>query len=319
MARPLTLKGIRAEFLAGIESAPRRASLIAEIIPSSAESETYLYAGQVPQAREWTGSREAYDMFQASRPKVNRLYETTLKVDRFEKQDEQVEFYAGRIRDLAEAMMQLEDERVLGDLIDAGESATGAEDDAYDGQAFFDTDHVDPAAIYTTNQSNDRSATAASPTAPTLDEFKAAMRTVLIAFRGFRDDRGRTWHRTIPKAVLLVPPNLESVATEFVASRSIHSGNPEIVNALAKIMQFELVVNDETAATDKMVVAIPQARRMPFYVQHRIQPVFQQVTGDRAGEIDSVAFNDRYDFYGAYSRMAVGFGQWRNACLVTFA
>jgi hypothetical protein len=188
MARAVTIKGIRGEFLAGIESAPRLHQNIAQVVDSDAPEETYLYGGQVPRMREWLDTRKPVDLFQKKLTVPNKIYEASIKADRFEKQDDRLGFFNGRIREMGTEAANFVDELVFGTLIDAAESATGSEGPAYDGQAFFDTDHVDPAAQYTTAQSNDLTSAAVDTTDPTLAEFKAGMKQVLESFRTVRDD-----------------------------------------------------------------------------------------------------------------------------------
>ncbi len=320
MPRPVTIKGIRGEFLTGIQSAPRLHTNIAQTVNSDAPEEDYLFAGQVPRMTEWLDTRKPVDMFQKKLTVPNKVYEASIKADRFEKQDDRVGFFNGRIRELGTEAVNFVDELVFGTLIDAAESATGSEGPAYDGQAFFDTDHVDPAAEFTTAQDNDRTSAAATGTTPTLAELEAAIDTHLVAFRTFRDDRGRKWWRNIKGVTwwLIVPPAFETVATKFIKSASLDSTNPAIINALTNIANFALIVNTETANADRFITALGVPGRMPFLVQQRVTPVINMVTGDRAGQIDDETFFNRFDFWGVYNRVGIGYGQWRSAILHTF-
>jgi phage major head subunit gpT-like protein len=320
MARAVTIKGIRGEFLAGIESAPRLHQNIAQVVDSDAPEETYLYGGQVPRMREWLDTRKPVDLFQKKLTVPNKIYEASIKADRFEKQDDRLGFFNGRIREMGTEAANFVDELVFGTLIDAAESATGSEGPAYDGQAFFDTDHVDPAAQYTTAQSNDLTSAAVDTTDPTLAEFKAGMKQVLESFRTVRDDRGRKWWRNITGATfwIITSPGHEVTATEFIKSMSTDSTNPAIINALTNIANWNLIINTETANDNKTIVALSAPGRMPFLVQQRVRPVMNSVTGDRAGEIDDETFFNRYDFWGAYNRVGIGYGQWRSAFLTTW-
>lgn len=323
MARPATIKGIRAEFVSALQSAPNESGKIALDIPSDGIDEEYLFGGQVPEMEEWVDTRKAVDLFQKKLRVPNRLYGNALKVDRFEKQDDRANFFANRIRDLAAAAKHLEDKLVLGTLVDAAESATGSEGAAYDGQAFFDTDHADPAAVYTTAQDNDLTSTAATGTNPTLAEFASAMDTHAQAYLNFRDDRGRKFWWQLPSVgYIVIPPLMLNVATQFVKSYSIDSTNPAIVNAMqGAVIQWAIIINRQTAnTTDRFFTAIPgENGRWPFFKQHRLQPMFQQSTGERSGEVGQDQLLNRYDYYGAHSRMGIGYGQWRAAILHTFS
>jgi len=320
VARDIALKGIRGEFLAMLKDRPSLAGRIAQVVTATGASEDFFFAGQVPPMRQWLGSRLAKDMFQAKVNKELTLYEATLKTDRFEQKDSQLPaYFPGRIADLARSANRKVDERVLGDLIDASESTTGGEGTGYDGFAFHDSTHVDPAAEYTTAQDNDLTTAAATGTTPTLAEFTSAVQTAIETFRGFLDDRGQPWHAELPRVVLVIPPAFERVATEFLKSASVDATNPAIANALVGLTTFELIVNVWSANADRFTLEVPDAGRMPYGLVRDEVPVLQQVTGDRGGEVDFEVFNARYNYYGVYQRLAVLYGHWRNSIKHTFS
>ena len=319
MGRPITVKMIRGEWLARLKAAQSKSSLVAERVVATGDTEEFFYAGQVPAMSSWNASRSPMDMFQAKRSKTPNLYETSIKWDRFEKKDAQLpQFFANRIADLARAVTYLEDDRVLGDLIDASESATGAEGDAYDGQAFHDTDHLDPTSGQSTYD-NDRTSAAATGTDPTLAEFAAAVEDGLEQFASYVDDRGRPWHAEAGNIVLVIPRLMQHVAIQFVQSRSIHSDNPAIVNASVGITNFQILLNRYTANQDRFTMEMPgDEGRMPYGIITWGTPVFNQVTGDRSGEVDFNAFMNRYDFAGVHVRQNVIYGQPRSSIKHTF-
>lgn len=321
MSRPATIKGIRAEFVTALQAAPAESSKIAQDIPSDGVDEEYLFGGQVPEMEEWLDTRKAVDLFQKKLRVPNKLYGNAIKADRFEKQDDRAGFFSNRIRDLATSAKHLEDKLILGTLIDAAESATGSEGPAYDGLAFFSTAHLDPAAAFTTAQDNDLTSAAATGTVPTLAEFVTMVDTHTQKYMDFRDQTGRKFWWSFPKVgYLVIPPGQIKVATEFVKSSSVDSTNPAIVNAMqGAVIQWAIIVNRQTANTaDRTITALPFPGRMPFFKQHRLVPQIQQSTGDRSGEVAPELFLNRYDMWGAHSRIGVGYGQWRSAILHTW-
>lgn len=83
----------------------------------------------------------------------------------------------------------------------------------YDGQNFFDTDHSDPGATYTTAQSNSLTYNAAAPLTPTDVEFAAAAGAAIDALYGMLDNEGDP---VVPGAnaqiILMVPSNYKRIA-----------------------------------------------------------------------------------------------------------
>src|SRR5688572_588370 len=115
--------------------------------PSDQSSKEYKFLGQSPAMREWIGQRHAKDLWNNGLTIVNKHYETTLDIDVKDLRRDKTGQVNARIDDLA-ARTNAHWASLLTSLIIAGESAA-----CYDGQFFFDTDHVE--GNNTTNQSND--------------------------------------------------------------------------------------------------------------------------------------------------------------------
>ena len=109
--------------------------LLATIIPSSAQSNTYGWLGAFPQMREWVGDRVINDMAEFAYQIVNQKFESTLGVDRAHIEDDNLGQYRVMAREMADEFERFMN-RKLASLISGG-----FENLCYDGQKFFDAEH----------------------------------------------------------------------------------------------------------------------------------------------------------------------------------
>ena len=146
-----------------------------------------MFLGTSPAFRKWIDERSARGL------KENEVlidvdkYEATLALDREELTLDKTPQTLVRIAELAERANQ-HWAKMLVDLVVAGESNT-----TYDGQFFFDTDHVDGESG---TQDNDLafSVTDANSRLPTVVEITDASNAALLAMYSFLDDRGDPMH-----------------------------------------------------------------------------------------------------------------------------
>ena len=312
------VRGIRADLISGLQSGPKIAEKICYVPTSTKRSEEYFVGGTTAQVREWTDERVPAEMFETSIIVENKHFEASLSMHRDDMDDDQVGIYSQRARELGIRASAYEEVRVLKDLIDAAESATGAFGAAYDTQAFFDTDHVDPGpAEYTTAQDNDTTSNITTPAAPTLADLKAAVLDMISNLTLFKDDKGQPWHIALPnKLIALVPPSFVNVFNELNQSQTIAENAAAITNIWKG--SFDIFTNLWTVSDDRFILIVPGPMSWPFILQRRLAPRFSQVTGNRSGELSDDAWNTLFDKFGVDFRLGVGFAQWRSAILHTF-
>ncbi|MDR1239266.1 MAG: Mu-like prophage major head subunit gpT family protein [Treponema sp.] len=109
--------------------------ILATIIPSSTNSNTYGWLGQFPQMREWVGERIVRDISESAYAIVNKKFESTLEVERTHIEDDNLGIYRSRAAHMAFEIERFFDQSVA-DLMADGFNAL-----CYDGQPFFDTEH----------------------------------------------------------------------------------------------------------------------------------------------------------------------------------
>lgn len=108
---------------------------VATVVPSTSESETYAWLGDIPGMREWIGEREIQNLSGSAYVIRNKDFELTVGVDRNAVEDDKIGLYNPSIQMLGESAALHPDELVYGLL------ANGFTEKCYDGKAFFATDH----------------------------------------------------------------------------------------------------------------------------------------------------------------------------------
>lgn len=108
---------------------------VATRVPSTTSSNTYGWLQDFPQLREWIGDRVVKDMKAQGYEITNRLFESTVGVQRVAIEDDQYGHYAPMSAHMGQTAAQHPD-RLITDLMAQGTSSL-----CYDGQNYFDTDH----------------------------------------------------------------------------------------------------------------------------------------------------------------------------------
>lgn len=108
---------------------------VATLVPSSTSSNTYGWLQDFPQLREWIGDRVVKDMKSQGYEISNRLFESTLGVQRTAIEDDQYGHYSPIAAHMGQEAAQHPD-RLISDLMAAGTTSL-----CYDGQNYFDIDH----------------------------------------------------------------------------------------------------------------------------------------------------------------------------------
>lgn len=129
------MTGFKKNFQDGLAAAESQFKDIATVVPSSTKSNTYGWLGQWPAVREWVGDRVFGDMAAHAYTIANKHYESSIKVNRDDIEDDNIGIYAPMFSEMGRAAAVHPDELVFGLLKNGGSTL------CYDGQNFFDTDH----------------------------------------------------------------------------------------------------------------------------------------------------------------------------------
>lgn len=296
----LNLAGLRSEFFERYDATKTHWTDLVTRLASNKDKETYKWLGSVPRIREWGTGRLARGVRTESYDVVNAKYESTLEVDRDEIDDDQTGQLRIRVQEQAVKAATHKD-YLISQLLASGGSAGF---NSYDGVTFFADAHVSGASG---NQDNKLGASATAPTDPTVAEFKTALRTAIAAMLAFKDDVGDPAALSATGLVCVVPPAMMFNALEAVSATLINS-TTNVLQGAARIIAFPWI----SGATWYLLKTDGVVR--PFIFQDRMPVEFVALEGNS----DEGFRREKY-LYGVRARYAITYGEWRNACSVTFS
>jgi phage major head subunit gpT-like protein len=275
---------------------------------SDQASETYNWIGNAPAMREWIGGRNAKGFRENGITIVNKKFEATLEVLVDEIRRDKTGQVMIRINEMADRT-NAHWAKLLSALIVAAETGL-----CYDGQYFFDTDHVEGDSG---TQSNDIGASAASATAPTAAEYELAILASVSKILGYLDDQGEPMNEGAKEFLIMVPPTHMAAAVAAVTNPVITDASGSRTNTLNNLSEFAInvVTNPRLSSwTTKFATFRADGNVKPFILQEEL-PV----------EISAIAEGSELEFtedkhqYGVKAIRNVGYGYWQHACLTTFS
>jgi len=274
--------------------------------PSDRAEETYAFMGAFPRMKEWLGERKFEQLRAATFNIANRQWEDGFTIERTDRDDDRLGMYSDLASGLGTQAARHAD-RLVSELIIAGEATTGVYGACFDSQAFFDTDHVfgDSGA----NQSNDLAPAAAAPSTPTVAEFQASYDAALLALYAFRADNGDLINDPIfgnnsKDLIVMVPPSMLRVATTALTAVVV-SATDNINLAPARI-----VGNGYLTTATKWYLFDVSSRIRGLVFQDREKLSRPQIKDDAEYKHIKYYVDARYN---------VGYGAWWKAVLSTFA
>jgi phage major head subunit gpT-like protein len=268
---------------------------------SNQESETYRWLGMVPQVREWVGGRQVRPLRSSGVTIVNKTWEATVRVDADEQRRDKSGQIMVRVNEMARRVAT-HPNKLLTSLILEGETTAG-----YDGQFFFDDDHVEGDSGV---QSNDITFDVSTPTAPTEAEMHAAIVRAIGQVMSFRDDYGEPMNETAREFLVMVPMSFLPATLVALAGQTVDaSSNPLTAGEPFKV---SWVANPRLTWTTKFAVFRTDSPTRPFIFQEEL-PVQVQVLAEGS----ELEVNENQHQYGVKAVHAAGYGLWQDACLVT--
>jgi len=127
--------GLKREFQRVFGETPSDWNKVATLVPSTTASNIYPWLGQFPGLIEWIGERTLKDMAAKGYAIDNKLFESTVGVQRTAIEDDSVGVYQPLFGEMGRAAKVFPDQLVYG-LLKQGLTSL-----CFDGQNFFDTDH----------------------------------------------------------------------------------------------------------------------------------------------------------------------------------
>ncbi len=280
---------------------------------SDQESEEYKWLGMSPVMREWVGGRNAKGFRENGITVRNKLYEATMEVLVNELRRDKTGQVMVRVNETAERA-NTHWASLLTTLIINGESTV-----CYDGQYFFDTDHVDPNAPNQTAQSNDITfdisdsvdVDGGSATAPGARTMERAILKGVESILGFKDDQGEPMNENARNFLVMVPQTYMSATLAALSNTTLANG---VTNTLVKqnLVTVTPVINPRLTWTTKFAVFRTDGQTKPFIRQEEYGVKVAAIA-----EGSELEFTERKHHYGIEASRNVAYGYWQHGCLVT--
>lgn len=282
---------------------------VSNYFESDQESELYKWLGQSPSMREWIGGRQAKGFSDNGITITNKEFEATLEVLVKEMRRDKTGQVMVRVRELAQRT-NAHWAKLLSALIQGGESGI-----CYDGQYFFDTDHVEGESG---TQSNDLTHDVTIPTAPTAGEAESAILKAVQAILGFKDNQGEPMNENAREFLIMTPVSLmNSVAGAIGASVIMDGASVSRTNTILTLgtlggFTMRMATNARLSWADKLAVFRTDAETKAFIRQEE-----EAVSISAVAEGSELEFNENKHRYGVKASRNVGYGYWQRSALVT--
>ena len=268
---------------------------------STQESETYRWLGMVPQVREWVGGRTVRPLRSKGITIINKIWETTIRVDADEQRRDKSGQIMVRVNEMARRVAT-HPNKLLTELMIAGTSDVG-----YDGIAYFNTSHVEGDS---NPQSNSITHDASTPSAPTDTEMYDAIVKGIAQIMSLTDDQDEPMNESAREFMVMVPMSFLPSTLVALSSQTVDaSSNPLVGPGPFKV---EWVANPRLTWTDKLAVFRTDGESRPFIFQEEL-PVQVQILAEGS----ELEINENQHQYGVKAIHEAGYGFWQDACLVT--
>lgn len=292
----LLLPGLKAEFALAYQEQLNAnvAEQLATVVSTTLPTQKYAWLGAVPPMREFIDERRPSGLSAYALSIEDKVFESTIAVDRKAIEDDQVDLIRLRVRDLAYRIAQHRHQMVVEAL------AAGFASNAYDGVSFFHTAHPLPGGSTYGNKTTD------GLSASSLGAAISAMMTV-------PDDQG------IPLGIvpdtLVVGPKTMWTALELVESPVVvdMAGDPRTDYANVFKGRLKVVVSPFLRDTsDDYWFVLDTKRPIKGLILQQRSDVPVEFTAMESANSDSGFMRDRYH-YGVRARYNVGYGLWQAA------
>ncbi|WP_374348631.1 Mu-like prophage major head subunit gpT family protein [Chitinimonas sp.] len=271
------------------DAEPTQWAKVGMLVPSTGRLNDYKWLSAFPRMQKWIGEKTVKALAASNYTIVNDDFEATVEVDRNDIEDDNLGIYKPQAEMAGYSAKQLPDEIVFA-LVNNGFTAQ-----CYDGQYFFDIDHM--AAGQTVSNKGTKVLSSDSVAAA-----KAGYGAARTAMRKFKDDEGRPLN--VRPNILLVPAALEDTARALLTNERLDDGKANPYKGTA-----ELVVESRLTSDTAWFLLDTTKPIKPFIYQERKAPVFVQQTDPQSDGV----FKRKKFLFGAEARAAGGYGFWQLA------
>lgn len=279
--------GLKTLFNQAFDAAPSQWQDTAMLVKSGTSQNTYAWLSLFPRMRKWIGDKVIKSLEAFTYSIINDDWEATVEVSRNDIEDDQLGLYGPQAQMAVYSAKQLPDE-IVSDLKNNAFTSK-----CYDGQFFYDVDHL----VAGESVSNKGTVALSGATQAAAAASYGAARTAIMSYK---DDEGRSLG-LVPD-VLEVPPALETQGRLLVEMDKLADDTPNPYKGTAK-----LVVNQRLTSSTAWFLHATSMPVKPFIYQERKAPVFVEQTDP---QLDNVFMRKTFRF-GAEARAAGGYAFWQ--------
>ena len=231
---------------------------IATVTPSTTDTETYAWLGDIPGMREWIGERELQNLTASEYTIKNKSYEATIGIDRDVIEDDRIRLWSSNISALAQNAAKNPDKLIFRLL------AEGFTSKCFDGKPFFSDAH----------KTGGKKVSNMSHAKLSLDAYIAARASMM----SLTNSKGEPLALVPDK--LVVPPALEKEARDILVADFIN-GTKNTMQGTARFGMVPAVYDAAGQAAD-----LPGAQKAEICIQDqrdRRQRLYEQAVPLRRG------------------------------------
>ena len=309
----LSSRAIMGMYFARLETDPGNGWIdaLSNLFGSDQASETYNFLGQTPAMREWIGSRQAKGFSGQGVTILNKHYEATIEIQKKDTRRDKTGQLEARMSEFADRS-QTHWASLLSTLL-----MNGASSICYDGQYFFDTDHVEGNSGSQSNKitvdiSELPAAVKGVVTAPSVEQAQQVLLAGVAQIMSFKDDQGEPMNENARSFTAVVPVSLFLVFSAAVAAITTAALQQNLNANLIKGISIDVQMNARLTWTDTVAIF-----RTDSPIKAFIRQTEQDVELKAKAEGSEFEFdNDAWQF-GIDGWRGVGYGYWQRACQVT--
>lgn len=297
----LLLPGLKADFTLAYQSELENSPIekIASVINTTLPNQKYAWLGAIPPMREFLDERRPTGLASNSVSIEDKVFESTIAVERRAIEDDQLDMIRLRIKDMA-YRVGMHRHQMIVDALAGGFAANG-----YDGVSFFNTAHPGPNATTISNRGTD----ALSST---------ALANAISAMMVVPDDQGIPLG-VVPDTLVVGPKNqwnalelIESPVVVYKGNENDSSGSSNYLNVFHGKLKL-LVSPFLTGGSDDYWFLLDTKRPIRSLILQQRSDVPVEFSALESGTGSESAFmRDRF-YYGVRARYNVGYGLWQTA------
>lgn len=280
---------LKATFQKAFQQQPSDWQKVAMVVPSTGSENDYSWLSRFPKMREWIGDKVVKALGAFNYTIRNKDWEATIEVDRNHIKDDQLMGYALQAQQAGQSAAELPADIVFALL------SGGFVNLCYDGQPFFDTDHLSGGKSVSNKSTKKLSAVSQAAA-------KASYGAMRIGMQSLKDDEGASLK--IRPNLLVVPPALQDEANYLMTADRFPDNTPNIYKGTAEVLVVPELVSD----TAWFLLDTNQAIK-PLIYQEREKPEFVEQTDYNS---DNVFMRKKF-LFGAEARANGGYGFWQMA------